>query len=155
MFSESNPLGKASEAEAPKLLPVVSQANVKHVGDIVSIQESTQKLEELGGKWDSLEGGFVFDELGIIVGDAHEENVLRGHKGKLAFIDTEIRMTFEGKTDRLREYAGLMGLRTLLLPLTPMIHSRICGRTARLRLLLSRFSKCWVLRPVSQQSLPR
>ena len=104
-WRSDTPLGVMTDGGKPQLLPVISQPNVKHVGDEVSILESTAVLEALGGKWDSVEGGFVFEDGGFLIGDAHEENVLRRENDSLAFIDTDIRLLLSQKNDRLRAFA--------------------------------------------------
>ena len=110
VFSETNPLGKGRLGAEPKLLPVVSQVAVEHFGDEVGPVESGRELEAKGGTLEGQYGSVAEFDNGIQVDDYHDENVLRRENGSLAFIDTDIRLNIETKTDRLREYVGIDGV---------------------------------------------
>ena len=86
-----------------ELMPIVSQADVKHTGPLVTSNEAVRELVRRGGEKQE-RAQVVFDE-GFSVEDYHDENVLRQENGSLAFIDTDIRLTPESKSKRLKEYA--------------------------------------------------
>jgi len=85
------------------LSPVVSQPHVMHHGENVSEQESGSELEKMGGAWSDVENGYIFNDLGIVVTDTHDENVLRRQDGGLSFIDPDVRLLIGLKGNRLKD----------------------------------------------------
>jgi len=83
------------------LLPIISQPHVTHHGGLVSEEESGAELEKMGGSWNSQENGYVFNDLGIVITDTHDENVLRRQDGGLSFIDPDLRLLICRKGERL------------------------------------------------------